>query len=57
MMLSDLENYLVDDILVKVDRTSMYNSLECRAPFLDNKLFEESLKLKKNQLFYKSEVK
>ena len=57
MMLSDLENYLVDDILVKVDRTSMYNSLECRAPFLHNNLFEESLKLKNNQLFHKSEGK
>ena len=57
MMLSDLENYLVDDILVKVDRASMYNSLECRAPFLDYNLFQESLKLKNNHLFSKSEGK
>lgn len=42
MMHNDFENYLSDDILCKVDRSSMHSSLETRCPFLNTNLITNS---------------
>jgi asparagine synthase (glutamine-hydrolysing) len=39
------ETYLVDDLLVKMDRMSMAHALEVRSPFLDTALLEFAMRL------------
>ena len=46
-MLWDMIFYLPNNILVKVDRASMFHSLETRAPYLDHNVIEFALKLDK----------
>jgi asparagine synthase (glutamine-hydrolysing) len=43
--LFDLRFYLKDDLLVKVDRASMFYGLECRCPFLDENVIDLAMGL------------
>lgn len=53
----DLKTWLVDDILVKVDRMSMAHSLEVRAPFLNHKFAEWAIRLPLNVKLKKLQTK
>ena len=53
----DLKAYLVDDIMVKVDRMSMAVSLEAREPLLDHKLVEFAFRLPDDLKLHNGETK
>jgi asparagine synthase (glutamine-hydrolysing) len=43
--MADIKTWLVDDVLMKLDKMSMLHALEARAPFLDYRLVEFALAL------------
>ena len=57
MLFLDVKTFLLDDILWKVDRSSMLSGLEARDPLLDYKLVEYSLRLPGNLKFKNHSLK
>lgn len=53
----DFHTYLPDDILTKVDRASMAQSLEVRVPFLSRKVIEFAFSLPENIRYHNGQLK
>ncbi len=56
-MLLDMDTYLPDDILVKMDRASMKYSLENRCPILDREVMEYSFRIPHKFKYHKGDKK
>lgn len=51
IQLMDIKCFMGEQVLTKIDRASMANSLEVRVPFLDHELFERVLQVKESVYF------
>src|SRR5437870_3194124 len=57
MLDADVNNYLTDELLVKMDVATMAHSLEARSPFLDHKLMEFMARVPANMKLQRGESK
>ncbi len=57
MQLLDIKHFMGEQVLAKVDRASMANSLEVRVPFLDHEICEFVFSLKTKVYYRKEETK
>lgn len=56
-MLLDMDTYLPEDILVKMDRASMKYSLEARCPIMDTDVMEYSFRIPHKYKYFKGDKK
>ncbi len=56
-MLLDMDTYLPEDILVKMDRASMKYSLEARCPIMDTDVMEYSFRIPHKYKYYNGDKK
>ena len=57
MMIDDIKEYLPDDLICKMERASMHNSIELRMPFLDTNIVEYALSIPSSIIFKRNEPK
>lgn len=57
MLYVDYKTWLVDDMMVKIDRASMAYGLEIRSPFMDHRLFEFCATLPAERKLYRGKGK